>query len=212
MKQPTNTLFKRFYFPGMISLICLPLLCIGYFAYTTGFKQLAAMDVVWLDDSFVSQFNFDKMYAENKNPKLIFTGDRKHNESLLSSLDARCKKLLKEKRYNEGAVVVFTNAAKYEDLVNVLDIGNGFNDRISCVPYSNKVFFLLPKPFVQQPGKDSKMPMAWSCGTSDAMTYKPEQSFMDKSSAFAARFWPSITVFLMMIFFSIRSQRKLAVN
>ena len=170
------------------------------------------MDVVWLDDSFVSQFNFDKMYAENKNPKLIFTGNRKYNEKLLSSIDARCKKLLKEKRYNEGAVVVFTNAAKYEDLVNVLDIGNSFSDRISCVPYGNKVFFVLPKPFVQQPGKDSEMPMAWICGTSDAMMrYKPEQSFMDKSFAFTARYWPSITAFLMMIFFSIRSRWKFAV-
>ncbi|MFD0765291.1 hypothetical protein ACFQZI_10545 [Mucilaginibacter lutimaris] len=212
MQKTVTSLFQRLYFPGMISLICLPLFCIGYFAYKTGFKQLAAMDIAYADKDYLKKIKFDAASFEKNTPNLIFTNNEVSNKSRLKDLYKRCNLLLKHPRTSQGVTVVFENSSRYSDLVDVFDMGYRFKYRISFMPYNNKVYFLLPKSFLQKDGKASSAPKFWFCGTGDFINdYHPEQTFYSRSVAFLVRFWPPMIAFILMIFFASRKNRSLAV-
>jgi hypothetical protein len=217
MKQPAKTLFKRSYFPGMISLICLPLLCVGYFAHVTGFKQLAMMNVNWLNDTSIKSWNLnrkDKIDIKKfKNyPSFIINGDASNNEKVLNKLKYLCKEITRKKEFGKGVAINFTDESKYRDLVNIIDFGYSLKE-ISFMLYKDKVFFTLVKPYKAESIGNLDNDMVFNCGTRDSYSLISDFLLLmtNKAKHYSKEFWPSITAFLLMIFFSIRSQRKLAV-
>lgn len=158
MQRTATSLFNQLYFLGMISLVGLPLLYIGYFAYTTGFNQLAAMDVVYADQDYFKNFKFDAASFEENTPNLVFTNDEIANQRLLKDLYKRCNHILEHPGTSRGVTVVFEKSSRYADMVNVFDLGYSFKYRISFIPYNNKVYFLLPMLSVHKSGEVFEMP------------------------------------------------------
>jgi hypothetical protein len=211
--QKKKLAFTPGYFPGIISLVCLPLLCIGYFAYTTGFKQLAMMNVAWADKDYMKRVHFNENDFEKKNLILVFTNNQEANEKKLIELNKKCRRLIKDS-HNEtqGVTVIFENNASYGDLIKVLDVGYSFENQISFLPYNNKMYFIRSKSIISNITKQRQKSPLIFCGTSDVMIeYNQENSAINKLLGFLSRFWPSMIALISMIFFALRKNRKFAV-
>lgn len=217
MKQPAKTLFNRLYFPGMISIVCLPLLCIGYFAYRTGFKQLAMLDVVWSTDASIKSWNDHFATKININdfkdyPQYIINEDAFNNQKVLSKVKALCREVIRKKEYGKGVTVNFADESEYRDLINVIDAGYNLKE-ITYILYNNSIIFTLTKPYKVKNVPNLGNDMVFMCDAGDFHSFTSDflLPITNKITQYSKEFWPSIIAFLMMMFFSIKRRKFITI-
>ncbi|RYU91507.1 hypothetical protein EWM62_06085 [Mucilaginibacter terrigena] len=198
----------------MISLICLPLLCICYFAYQGQFQKWAAIDMHWFNDTTIEKWNkhFESkinIRAFDNYPNFYITGNENNNRVVVQEVQDICKQMIRNKEYGKGVTVNFTGKSKYRDLVNIIDAAYSLKE-IGFIPYNDKVFITVPKPYKPETGvmtiDEGGLIM---CGT---VTLNNEPSLFNKIISFLKPyyiFWPSIIPFLLMLFFAFRRQFKI---
>nr|WP_294950192.1 hypothetical protein [uncultured Mucilaginibacter sp.] len=195
MKRPV---FSRIYFPGLISLVLLPLMCYGYFAYQAGLSKMSGMDVAFADVDFFERVKFDVKNFEARSTKFEISGDAKNNSATLSKLKILCNDIIRKNKYGEGVMVTIKDDADYQDFVNLMDVG--LSTKVSFTAYQNKVFYTLFKPVKTEWGRVPHPIHDYF----EIVYNRSELPLL----ATISRFWPSAIAFLLMIFFAIRSKRR----
>ncbi|MGZ4007016.1 MAG: hypothetical protein ACXVJV_07630 [Mucilaginibacter sp.] len=138
MKSTKLIVFKNLYFPGLISIIILPLACILYQYY---YQVNYIMPVSWFDKGGIERLNkhilrkvdFEK-FRTYKN--LYLTANNDHEISEIKKLT---DVLVSTSDFKNGICIFLTSKTQYQQLVTALDITMKHNT-LGVVPYYNKIF------------------------------------------------------------------------
>ncbi|WP_295674835.1 hypothetical protein [uncultured Mucilaginibacter sp.] len=206
-------IFHKLYFPGLISLLFLPLMCIGYFAFTGKFQQLTLLPVAWFNKDGMDQFNkfrkekFD-VFTFRKYTDLVLIGDTRTDDVSLNQMKYSTTNLLKTNDFATGVCVAFSNNARYDEMVAVIDFCNQ-SKGVDFILYDNKVFIYKLKPVKY------KSPSYVGLLDNDIVIYKPKLSFADKFkleiNSFLKEllpFWPSALVLFLMAWLTFSSKAR----
>jgi hypothetical protein len=199
----------KLYFPGLISLVFLPLLCIGYLFFEGKFEQHSKLDIAWNDASSLKRwqksyhraFSFSSFRNFDNS---ILTGDTIPDKLVLANFSSNLKKLESKTDTINGYSVTFSNKSKYDDIVELINTCykpsiNGIN----WILYDDKIYLYRFTP--------AKGPDSYNTLDNDEI-YPPltgYQQFMMRLSKFKnaffsdlkslTSFWPSLIVLIIMI-------------
>src|SRR6185437_1694033 len=138
-------IFSKIYFPGLISLVFLPLICIWYFLSEGKFNRLSKIDITWGTDKWVNYYLKTKKNSDiNKVRKFndfILTGDEHHDKHYLNNLPNQINMLAVVGDTVNGIRISLTPHTSYNEFVRSIDAYYQFpNDRMVLLPYQNKFF------------------------------------------------------------------------
>ena len=124
MKMPK---FHKLYFPGLISLVFLPLMCIWYFMSQDVFHKYGIMEVAWMPKSDLNKYvsSYGKKFnveTFRKYERITLSGNLDKDDVSLNNLKRLLIQLSAKNDTLNGIKVSFGKHATYEELVNVLDI------------------------------------------------------------------------------------------
>jgi len=141
MKPKRLIIFSNIYFPGLISIVLLPLIGIIYFYF---YQVKYAMPVTWFDKAGIERVN--KLHSTDVDlekfrsyTKIYLTGDQSHDKNELIRLPSLLDKLLAKDDTKNGISVFLASKTRYQELVTTLDIGYRYQ-ALSVIPYYNKIF------------------------------------------------------------------------
>ena len=142
--------FDKFYFPGLISLVLLPLLCIFYFLNNHYFDKQYGIKANWCNDAVIKSALVNRNEKFDVNTFRIFesnllTGNEENDRAVLNLFEQNIKKLASLKDTVNGYCIVFTRHTKYQDIVKSIDICSQ-NENIGYIFYKNKVMAWNGKP------------------------------------------------------------------
>ncbi len=140
MKPLKPILFSNIYFPGLISIVGLPIVCIIYLVF---YQAKYAMPVWWFDDNGIKRLNTH--FSQNIDfenfrtyTNLYLTGEKRHNIAELETFKSIADKLVSKSDFKNGVRIVLTNNSQYQDLVTLLDICMNYKT-LGVIPYNNHV-------------------------------------------------------------------------
>jgi hypothetical protein len=206
--------FTRFYFPGLISLVFLPLGVVYMYVHRLKTDARWGIEIAWHNEASIKEankFRIQKVsFLDYKNfPVVTITGNKENNNKSLHQLAIACVKMAAEQNMTNGIMAELKNNASYSDLVNVLDIGLRFKDKINVIPYSDRVYFTSVP--LKKAGADviEAVPTLIVCG--NALWGEQRNRIAQSKELFnytAKSFWPTLIPFSLMIFFAIRNKRR----
>jgi hypothetical protein len=206
--------FRRFYFPGLISLIFLPLFIIGYFMFNGTFNRFSAMKVVWTNDESVGEFlnckqcnikHFRKFDDE------VLTGNEDSNKVLIARLEKKVHYLKSTTDTNTAYSITFSSKARYSDIVKVIDICEHCDAKdYGFILYKNKA--LIWKATSYAPNKVPTLDHIAAFGD-DVLPMEPTpyDKFVKKVTVFGkyfASYWPSALILVPMIWFGVVKRKR----
>ncbi|MDM1369228.1 hypothetical protein [Myroides marinus] len=117
---------KKYYIPGMFSIILLPMMCMWYFGYYDMFKQYGYYEISTVDmDNSCYAIELNSYYYDSITYKRYeLTDNIKQNNKELKKADIELKHLFSTNDYNHGVKFIFNNKMKYSNYIKVLDILN----------------------------------------------------------------------------------------
>jgi len=210
MKPLKPILSSQIYFPGLISLVILPLLCIGYFWKNGWLDQKTMLNVAYFNDAInkrIAERSDKPQFHPNsfrKYTEFVLTGSEKQNDITIREIIEGSKKLEVNKDTVNGYIIKFTNRTKYADVVKTFDYCN--RDSVGLI-YGDKVYFYWAKPWV--PSKNNIL-----ITEGDLMIRIPSsQSFFEKLNVdikkdidFLKPFWPCLIPLAGMMYFWRKSR------
>jgi len=149
--------FHKLYFPGLISLVFLPALCIGYFLYACFFNRPLGINVIWGNDSMIKSWGKFQKQLFNVNTfrkfnNCLLTGNEIKDKSILTDFERNIKKLGFSGDTINGFSLSFAEHTKYEDVITSIDICAQFeNTGISYILYENKILVWKGQPIKSPP-------------------------------------------------------------
>ena len=137
--------FSKLYFPGLISLVCLPILCICYFENHNVFQKYGAMVIVTADKESLEKWS--ELSGKNHNVELFrrykdvsFSGRFAADKITLDKISLLIRQLITENDTVNGIRVSFGDHATYAEFVSVLDVCYQLiNHHLGFVPYEGKI-------------------------------------------------------------------------
>ena len=212
---------KKIYFPGLISLICLPLFCLTKIIYPRYFEKLTAIHVAWLN---TKEFNrgIHKSFRLQSSRKLeddSLSSEKTHNDIIFAKLRQKIVHYESSDDTLSGYRITFANNSKYEDVVTVLDILQiNLKPSLAYMWLNNtiEVFKINPLPEKKSAGSlDHDMLFCGTPGASrndiDAVRFFSTENFvgMFKSTEnFVVKFWVPLIFLLLMLVSAIVSKNK----
>lgn len=160
IKKPKRK--KIYYVPGMISLVCIPLLCIGYFFYSGAFVQYGAISF-GMPDNVTDWFEKYKIASIRKYKEFDF--DKKVEEIDLNEFETFLKNTIKNRDTVNGAKVNLGNHTNYKTFIDVLDI-LAVND-VPAYGLFNDSFYILGASNKPKKVKGEKEYHRMNCGTAE---------------------------------------------
>lgn len=219
--------FRRLYFPGLISLVLLPMMWICYLISSNTFHKYQAMTFVWVSKAQLNIWIGDhdkKLNADNcrKYTVLNLTGNSREDDKSTAKLRALLNMLFTKNDTINGIKVILGNHATYNQLVEVYDAGLQYKDQgLWLAPTEKEIFF----------GHVAPRPIALSASGrylyNDIVSFRPKNNMSDQSPlsiekivtvlseacTAAIKFWPSTLAFIMMLWFAFnKSERYLDVR
>jgi hypothetical protein len=150
---------KIFYVPGMISLIFIPLLCLGYFFNKEAFTIYGGMDIYFADEKSFVEY---KIPVLREYKEFYFNESKSVEKNKLFDLQFFLRKLIKNTDTINGAKVHFGSKTDYDVFVSVIDILN-IENVPTWAPYKDDIYILVGS----KPTK-TKIKNSWVCGTIEA--------------------------------------------
>jgi len=217
MPNRNRSLLKKIYFPGLISLVFLPVLIVGSFLYHQYFDKMTVLQIDWVTNKSIGCYfgNCDSVFDISKFRKFksaALTGDLTNDESVFTYLQKKVNDL---RLFNDTTLaysVAFSQKTKYEDMVRVIDISkNSGNKNIRTIVYGNRVLVWATRrnaekkyPIIHPIDIDSDF------GVPDDPVTSFEV-FLRKITGPSKRliaFWPSGIAFILLVWFGIRKKNK----
>jgi len=151
---------RIFYRPGMISLVCIPLLCMYFFYKNDSFKVYGVLnlDLVPDQENFV-KYNFP---ALRKYRVFNFNGSEFSEKQRLNELKLFLRKLVFEKDTIIGIRTHFGPKTHFAVFVNVIDILNK-EKAPTFAPYKDDIYVLASSNTIKSSNKHRM-----NCGTAEA--------------------------------------------
>jgi hypothetical protein len=208
--------FQKLYFPGLISLLGLPLMCIWYLLSNQAFYKQNGMEVAWQSDASLKEwakFSHEKIDIRRvrKYKELSLTGNKLHDIDARKDLIASITLLEKKADTINGIRISLQAHTRYEEIVDILDVcDQDENKNINAMPYNNTILIWYNSPRAYA-GDRLKYLLV-----DDVIIHMPDQpetnggfNMLLSNSINAIRlFWPSILLFLMMIYFTVFKKRR----
>ena len=217
--------FKKIYFPGLISLVCLPLFCLTKIAYPRYFEKLTLIHVAWLNDK---EYNTDifksfRTHFPKKFEDDSLTSDKKHNDNVFSNLRKKAVYYESTEDTSSAYRITFTNKARYEDVIDVLDILQALRrESLNYIWLNNKIeiYKIIPHPEAKTTGTLDRD--VFFCGTGYGnnsyiepvpfFSYKNLDTLVKSAKEFIREFWAPLIFLLLMLISAIVSRRKYVDN
>ena len=211
------------YFPGLISLVCLPLFCLTKIIYPKYFEKLTAINVAWLNDKELNNGYFKplKHKLSKKFEDDSLTADNKHNAIILAKLQEKINYYDLSDDTLSGYRLTFTDHSKYGDVVNVLDILQLNEKKLKgFVWINNKIEIVKIRPvhIVNPPGNlanDEVLICGMDYDHYNHLPFFSIENFNDLyqiAKEFIQRFWLSLIFLLLLVMSAIVSRTKYAAN
>jgi hypothetical protein len=217
--------FKKIYFPGLISLICLPLFCLTKIIYPRYFEKQTAIHIAWLNSEEVNR-DIHKSFRLQSSRKLeddSLTSEKINNATVFAKLRQKIAHYESTDDTLSAYRITFANKSKYEDVVNVLDILQTNQKKSLAYMWLNnkiEVFKINPLPEKKSAGNlDHDMIF---CGTSsvsqsyvEPVPFFSKENFVDmvgSTKDFVVKFWASLIFLLLMVASAIASKKKFINN
>jgi hypothetical protein len=211
--------FHKLYFPGLISLVFLPVMCICYLIRNNIFHKYHAMTVAWESKESLKEwmkFSHKKINIETfrNYQNLSLTGNPNHDMTEQIEMKTLIKQLIHKTDTLNGVCISFGSHTRYDEIIDVLDICYQYqagNDRFNFVPYNNKVLMYYMAPI-----KGEKMDYACLL-CNDVLYIKPKEPFisiekikagMVEAYKLVLEYWPSIIIFMLMLGFTVYKTRR----
>ena len=200
---------RKFYFPGLISLLCLPALSFWFISNHKSFEKLYALDIAFWSPSL--QKIFPESFRHGSHPprkylKIDLSGNDKEDQVKLDFAQIQIRDLVATNDVKNGVHFKLGNKSKYWGFIRALDICK--TGAKTYVPYGSDiwVFNILPKK-----GSDVgilKEKFRFFCGTSQ-MAQTSEQEEEDVLFPFfkesIKKYCIPLLLFLAMTFFGLRA-------
>ena len=204
--------FRRFYFPGLITLIFFPVIVVGYFLYEGIFSRLYVMRVYRIDDTPAGRsFGYNALkYRKFKDE--VLNGNDNHDAKVLEDFTNNLAAFKSSGDTTIGYSVSFTNKTRYDEMVGVWAIANqpGLGE-VGAVLYKNKVMVwkATPQTFTKLPtGQLDMYPVRYKDGQ---LAVSPFEQFKTRVKRFQnnfGAFWPSMIPLAGMIGFAFSKRRN----
>ena len=187
----------RLYYPGLISLILLPILCIYYFYQNHAFDKLNAMQVVCPTlgdmDSIFWRPNINYI-------NITLTGNDQDDKEKLGQAQLQIRKLVVSEDTTTGIHIHFGDESKYWTLVRILDLCSIENAEHYGL-YENDFWIINARK------KYSSLPTGQAmCATITHQIENNGQIIEEKLTTiefikdFVRTYFPSALLFLLMIY------------
>lgn len=215
--------FHKLYFPGLISLVFLPVMCICYFLSNNTFHRYQALRIRWINNDELRNWMKQSHPAPDiltfrKYDELSMTGNAVHGDSELSKLKSLVTQMTSKKDTINGISVSFNNNTRYAEIVEVIDFCNQNEDpSFGFISINNKVmiFYLAPAKYIEPLILDHLfMDHLSISGLVIAPPKKPLNIFEQikygyiKILKYLSEFWPSVLIFMLMICFAIFKKKR----
>lgn len=209
--------FSKIYFPGLISLVFLPLLCICYLISNNSFQEYRAMDIMWLpkkelnahDSQYGRKFDVETF---RKYSLINITGNEKADALAFSRLRSSFNQLAAKNDTTNGIKLSFGIHATYGELVSALDfcLQDDEDQGLFFAPTESGIFIGrngIAKSLIAPPGNLDN----------DVVYYKPKQPFISFEKINSGliylykilkEYWPSVLAFILMLSFIILKKRR----
>jgi hypothetical protein len=159
MVKQRKLVVKKIYFPGLISLCFVPLLCIWYFFHIGKFEKLTKLTVVWANDTLLRDLSkystrrFDvNTFRKFENDSL--TGEYFTTDWFLKEFENKIRYFVKTHDTTNSYRVFFGAHAKYEDVVSLIDIAERPENRgLNFIWYKNSFSIYIAEPVAFKPIK-----------------------------------------------------------
>ncbi len=204
--------FRKLYFPGLISLVLLPVMCICYLISNNTFHKYRIMSIAWASKENINReisrpgkwwFNVETF---RKYRILNLTGNAKNDAVVLDSLKILLERLTAKKDTVNGINVSFSNKIQYYELVDALDICFADKDeQLAFAPMANKILIAHMSPVKYDSVGLTQDIVLFT----DVIYSKPTISdIFIKASKILIEFWPSVLAFILMIYFTINKRKR----
>jgi hypothetical protein len=215
--------FHKLYFPGLISSICLPILCVCYLESHNLFQKYGAMVIVAADKKSLEKWS--ELSGKNHNVELFrrykdvgFSGRFAADKIKLDEISLLISQLTTTNDTINGIRVSFGNHATYAEFVSVLDVCyQSINHHLGFVPYEGKILIWhLPalNPELLRKGKNLDNDHVFIDNILPEKAKKtlsvPEKFVADLNTIYKTliEFWPSVLTFILMIGFAVFKSRR----
>lgn len=205
---------SKLYFPGLISLLGLPLLCTAFFLIDGKFKKYSQISVIWADTTFIKHlpkinskaFSFDKFRNFDND---ILTGEKTHDILVVTNCEKWLKRLDAKVDTTNGYSVTFSKKSKYEDIIKIIGVCYEPSKDVNCMLYYDKIYlYRLPQ------SKEVRSPLPgdviYYSQAKDEYFNSSLQDLIDaivSDTRSLTRFWPSLIILVIMIALSIHKRK-----
>jgi len=212
--------FNKLYFPGLISLVFLPLMCFWYFMSNDTFHKYQAMKIAWAPREIINKWisvpgkkvNID---CFRKYHLLTITGNIIHDEKELSKLKILLNQLYLRNDTVNGIKVSLGLHAQFGEFVSVLDICLQKDMGLSLDPIGYEIFIAHVIPRRTSSNTPTVDDVRFNL-YDDVYSYpKPVlnsievlQSYMQYMYRILIEFWPSEFVFILMMLFTVFKTKR----
>jgi hypothetical protein len=144
IKQTDRNKRRLYYTGGLISLILLPFLCIGYFQYIKVFNKIHTMEVNWTTEDSWKEFDSLNQVGFFLHPNIDFleinlNENDKENKIKLDYAQLEIRRIIETKDTTKGVHFYFERNAKYWTVIRAFDVCNIENAH-TYVPFKNHVW------------------------------------------------------------------------
>ena len=206
---------RKFYFPGLISLIFLPALCLWFISTNKTYEKLYALDVVFWSPSL--KIIFPESYRHGSHPprkylEIDLIGNDKEDKVKLDFAQIQIRDLVATNDVKNGVHFQFGNKSKYWEFIRALDICKIANARTFVADGDNIwVFNHIPKK-----NNYKTIPFVHRCSLCNDVIYeKPKPDIENEKRQLIVFFKESIKkycipllIFLAMSIFGLRELIK----
>ncbi|MFI5163590.1 MAG: hypothetical protein ACHQHN_20105 [Sphingobacteriales bacterium] len=212
--------FHKLYFPGLISLVGLPLICIWHLLNHQPFRRQNGMRVAWESAASLKEWTkfthqkFD-FRSFRKYKDLFLTGNKLHDAGEIRNLLGLITLLEKRTDTINGIRLSLQIHTRYEEIVNVLDICyQDESENITAMPYENKILIWYNSSHQHLATDDlDKGGIMITQVENRFLVVRPDSHVgfnVELTNCFniIRSFWLSIIVFLLMIYFTLSKTRR----
>jgi hypothetical protein len=203
------------YAPGMVSLILLPLLCLGWLYYNKAFERKSLIDIAFYSPEWNKSLPKDLQFEFP--PKRDFTvinlkGNDKNDKLNLQYAHILLNQWKSNKDTIQGINFHFGNKAKYWTFIGAINVLKAV-DMGWYMAYKNDLYATYPRGyFKQSPGSECACSLEGDIRSSPLSSNKESKRLWSERLTFikyaVKNYWAQCLVFAVMLILTMLNLRK----